>query len=148
MSDTSAVVADMVDVLRAALPEVDSWDVAGYTPAITTQGVALIATALGHSDSGYMYSAGWMQVVHRMRFEFWVRYDTGNPGPCITTARDLGYRAMRALVAADVTGGYTLMAADSGEAMGASVDPTPLVVGELPFLRCVLTVPVWQKETV
>lgn len=149
MSDTSAVVAAMVDVLRTALPEVDAWDTAGYLPAITTQRVALVATALGHSDAGYLTSAGWMRVVHRPRFEFWVRVDMGDAAGCVTTARDIGYRAMRALVAADGAG-YTLLGGEGAETFTAAVDELPLgkVGTEIPFFRCTLTASVWQKEAV
>jgi hypothetical protein len=150
MSEVSAQVAAIVSTIEAGLPEVDSASTAGYLPAVDTQNVALIATALGHADDGYYYSAGWMHVVHRVRLEFWVKFDVGDAATCIALTRNIGYRAMRALVAADVTGGYTLAASGDGAVMTGSVDPTPLDPGNsgIPFLRYTLTVPVMQKETV
>lgn len=150
MSDVSAQVAALVATLEAGLSDIDYASTAGYLPAIDTQGVALIATALGHADDGFYYSAGWLHVVHRVRLEFWVKFDVGNASACIALARDIGYRAMRVLVAADVTGGYTLVASGEGAAMTGNVDPTPLDPGNsgIPFIRYTLTVPVMQKETV
>lgn len=150
MSDVSAIVAALVETLQAALPEVDSASTAGYLPAIDTQSAALIATALGHTDDGYIYSMGWLHGVHHVRLEFWVKFDVGNAGPCIALARDIGYRAMRALVAQDGAAGYTLYAAGGGAAMTGAVDATPLDPGNsgIPFLRYTLTVAVMQKEVV
>lgn len=150
MSDVSAQVAALVATLEAGLSDIDYASTAGYLPAVDTQSVALIATALGHADEGYYYSQGWMHVVHRVRLEFWVKFDVGNTATCIELARNIGYRAMRILVAADVTGGYTLVANGEGTAMTGAVDPTPLDPGNsgIPFLRYTLTVPVMQKESV
>jgi hypothetical protein len=150
MSDVDTQVAALVATLEAGLPEVDSASTAGYLPAVDTQSIALIATALGHADEAYYTSAGWMQVVHRVRLEFWVKFDVGNAEACITLARNIGYQAMRVLVAADVTGGYMLHAPAHGTGMTGNVDPTPLDPGNsgIPFLRYTLTVPVMQKETV
>lgn len=150
MSNVSDVVGALVDALQAALPEVDTASVAGYLPAIDTQSVALIATALGHTDDGYIYSMGWLHAVHRVRLEFWIKFDVGDAATCISLARDIGYRAMRALVAGDGAAGYTLYAADGGASMTGAVDPTPLDPGNsgIPYLRYTLTVAVMQKEIV
>lgn len=150
MSDVSTQVDALVATLQAALPEIDSASSAGYLPAIDTQRVALIATALGHTDDGYIYSMGWMHAVHRVRLEFWVKFDVGDTATGIALVRDIGYRAMRALVAQDGAGGYTLYAAEGGTAMTGAVDPTPLDPGNsgIPFLRYTLTVAVMQKEVV
>ncbi|MBK9462261.1 MAG: hypothetical protein IPN94_23280 [Sphingobacteriales bacterium] len=150
MSDVSTQVAALVATLQAALPEIDSASTAGYLPAIDTQSVALIATALGHTDDGYIYSMGWMHAVHRVRLEFWVKFDVGDTATGIALVRDIGYRAMRALVAQDGAGGYTLYATEGGAAMTGAVDPTPLDPGNsgIPFLRYTLTVAVMQKEVV
>lgn len=148
MATVSEVVEAVVGVIVAALPEIDEWDTAQYLPAVETQQIALIATALGHTDEGYVYSAGWMQVTHRLRLELWTKLDQGDIETGIQRARDAGYRAMKALVAADVGGGYTLAAAGTGVAMTYQVEPQIHTVGDIPFLRGVLMVPVWQKETV
>jgi hypothetical protein len=75
---------------------------------------------------------------------------TWAPATGIALVRDIGYRAMRALVAQDGAGGYTLYATEGGAAMTGAVDPTPLDPGNsgIPFLRYTLTVAVMQKEVV
>ena len=110
----------------------------------------LLLSALGHTDDGFIYSMGWMHAVHRVRLEFWVKFDVGNVATGIALVRDIGYRAMRALVAQDGAGGYTLYAAEGGAAMTGAVDATPLDPGNsgIPFLRYTLTVAVMQKEVV
>lgn len=150
MSEVGAQVEALVATIAAALPEVDSASTAGYLPAIETQRVALIATAFGHADEGYVYSMGWLHVVHRPRLEFWVKFDVGDAETCIALARNIGYRAMRAVVAGDGSGGYTLFTTGEGAGMTGAVDPTPLDPGNsgIPYLRYTLTVPVMQKEVV
>ena len=150
MSDVNTIVQALVTTLQAALPEVDAASVAGYLPAIDTQSVALIATALGHSDDAYIYGYGYMHAVHRVRLEFWTKFDVGAQETCIALTRAIGYRAMRALVAGDLVGGYTLQAGEGAAVMTGAVDPTPLDPGNsgIPFLRYTLTVSVMQKEVV
>lgn len=145
MATATTVAEAVVAVIDAALSEVDAASTADYLPAVESQKVALIATALGHADEGHVYSAGWMHVIHRLRLEFWTKVDQGDVATCVTRARDAGYRAMRALVAGDVTSGYTLA---SQNTMTYAVDPQVVVVGDIPYFRGVLTVAVMQKETV
>lgn len=136
---TDAVLA----AIRAAMPEVDSWSAAGYEPAIGTQSVALIGTALGHQDDVRLNTLdGGTEAVHRLRVQLWTRIVRGEEAAGIATARDVGYRALLAVARAD-GGGYELT---PDEDMTARTDDTILVVGELPFVRTVLTIPVWQAE--
>jgi len=150
MSDVTVQVEALVATLQAALPEVDAASVSGYLPAIDTEHVALIGTALGHTDDAYIYGSGYMHVVHRVPLEFWVKFDVGDQAAGIALARNIGYRAMRALVAGDGVNGYTLQAAGDGAVMTGAVDPTPLDPGSsgIPFLRYKLTVGIMQKEVV
>lgn len=148
MSSVTQLTQSLIDVLTAALSEIDAADAAGYEPAIESQSIALIGTALGHSDEGHVYSMGWVQTVHHIRLELWTKFDQGDAAACITRARDVGHRAIKALVAADGTGAYNLMAAGTGVAIMAATDSQMLVVNSAPYIRTVLTIPCWQKETV
>ena len=143
MATVSQLCAAVLAAIRAALPEVDSWSAAGYEPAITTQGVALIGTALGHQDDVRLNTLnGGIEATHRLRVQLWTRIVRGDEAAGIGTARDVGYRALRAVALAD--GDDYELAPD--EDMTARTDDTILVVGELPFVRTVLTIPVWQAE--
>lgn len=151
MSEVTAQVAALVDTLATALPEIGAASTAGYGPLVDCDGVALVATALGHQDEGYNYSAGWMHVIHRVPLEFWLRFDVGDPEPGIVMIRNIGYRAMRALVAHDGTGGYALATGGASPVFSGAVDSTPVTVApdtETPWLRYRLSVAVFQKEAV
>ena len=143
MATVSHLTDAVLSAIRAALPEVDSWSAAGYEPAIGTQGVALIGTALGHQDDvRFLTVEGGFEGVHRLRLQLWTKLVRGDEGTGIATARDAGYRALAAVVRADGDG-YELL---PDEPLTARTDETILVVGDLPYVRTVLTIPVWQAE--
>lgn len=146
MATASDVAAALVAVLRTDLAEVDQSSTSGFLPLVPSSSVALVATALGHQDIGYVYSAGWMHVVHRFRMRFFVKHVNGQESTTVQRARDVGYRAMRALVAHDGTG-YTLSAGDN-DSMVSEILPEMVEVGGQPYVLVTLTVACYQKENV
>lgn len=143
MATVSQLTDAVLAAIRAALPEVDAWSAAGYEPAIGTQGVAMIGTALGHQDDVRLNTLeGGIEATHRLRVQLWTKLVRGDEAAGIATARDAGYRALLAVTMADGDG-YELT---PDEDLTARTDETILVVGELPFVRTILTIPCWQAE--
>lgn len=143
MSTTTSIAQAIVDAIRAAVGEVDAWDVAGFEPAVHTRSVALVGTALGQVDEVRALSVGGAhEVTHELRFHLWTKVVRGDESRGVRVARDVSYAALRAVVQADGDG-YMLM---PGQALTARTDENVLVVGEIPYIRTILTIPVWQEE--
>lgn len=147
MASVTEVAEAVLAVLAAGIPDIDYSSSTTYLPALQSSKIALMGTPRGHSDEGYFYSAGWMQAVHRLRFEFWVKLVQGQEDIYQARARDIGYEAMRILVAHHGEG-YVLQSVGGNVTMSSAVEERATVAGGLPYLVVVLTVPVMQKEAV
>ena len=143
MATVTELAAAVAAVIQAAMPEVDAYNLSSFEPAVTTQNVALIGSPLGQRDEAIALSvAGGSETEHRIRLQLWTKVVRGDEATGITTARNAGYRALRAVLVAD---GSTYDLAP-GETLTAAVDEQVLVVGEIPFIRTTLTFPLWQAE--
>jgi hypothetical protein len=147
MASVTEIAEAVLAVLDAGLEDVDFVSSTTYMPALQTANIALMGTPRGHSDEGYFYSAGWLQATHRLRFEFWVKLVQGQEALYQARARDIGYEAMRVLVAHHGEG-YVLQSAQGGIVLASSVEERAVVAGGLPYLVVSLIVPIMQKEAV
>ncbi|MGV1048234.1 MAG: hypothetical protein ACOYD4_06895 [Solirubrobacterales bacterium] len=148
MASTTTVAQAVLDTLKDHLPDVDQASLTSFMPALRTSRVAIMGVSQGHVDEGYVYGPGYVHVVHRLRFLFWVKLIQGREEEYHLRARNLGREAMHALVANEQASGYTLADSGDGVAMTYSVDPNIISEGGQPYLVGTFSVPVMQKETV
>lgn len=147
MTTVNQLAEHIVTALAAEISEIDAWSAIGYEPMIETRTACVVTSPFGHADTGMVYSAGWMHVIHSFVVEFYVKYIPGTTDSLVLI-QNIGYMAMRALVKNDVTGGYTLASGSQIGALTYRVSNDPLDVGGQPFLQGQLIVPVMQKESV
>jgi hypothetical protein len=148
MASVTSIAQAVLDVLKTDLPDVDQASLTSFMPAIRTARIAIMGVSQGHADEGYVYGPGYMHAVHRLRFLVWIKLVQGKEEEYHRRARDIGYEAMRVLVAHNAEGGYLLADAGSGVAMTYNVEPSLIQEGGQPYLVGTLTVSVAQKETV
>ena len=145
MATVSEVTQALMDVLTAALPEIDASDLNSYLPAATTRSVALIGVPTGNVSTLQFTALGTgYEAAHRIRLQLWVSFNETD-AECLERARDIGYRAMSALIAADGTG-YELDVDGPDAPLSSEVGAEVLSVAEIPYLLVTVTANVWHAH--
>ena len=143
-----ATIQEAVEALAEVVQAVDGIDSAhttSFLPALDAGSVvALLVPFEQEANYEQMDLSGQSLLCHHTtKAEFWVKHDTSDPERTLTTARNVGFLAMRAIVAGDGTG-YTL---DREQTFRERVDTGFVTVANVPWLVVHLYVPLETEVT-
>lgn len=138
---TVTSIATALKTQLTTLSYVDQSSITQFLPAIETQKVALIIPPYGQRDAGTYLTMTKMEMIHRIRCEFWVRLipdSDGSAGTVFGYAREIPVDAMQVLMNNDGTN-YDLA---EDELIESETVDTPIdVEGSGTFAVVIVTVP-------
>lgn len=126
-------IAEAINTQLLALDDVDFVSTDDFSPVIDSATVAALTLPFSQESVAKKVGGFWIHV-HRIRTEFWVKHVQGSESSTMDYARDIGRKAINALVATDGTG-YTLHLPSQFE---YQVDQGMIQDTSLPWLVCVL----------
>jgi len=144
MNDITQIASSIAAELLT-MDEVDYASVNDYLPAIKTSRGKAAALIIPFGQRGetqiFDLVGGTLVGTYRIPVEFWIKHEQGEVATTMQMARDIGARAMRCLVAANLRGdvGFEL---DPGTPFEEVVNDTPVSTGNQPYVISRLTVPV------
>jgi len=147
MATVESLITAVMAAIEADLPEVDYSDATSFEPQITTQSAALVAVPYGQTDEARDISLSAVEMLHRLRLMLYVRLVQGNQGTAFPLARNIGHRAMLALIAHDGEG-YDLATPDVAQMTSAVSEVRQIDTVGREFVAVTLTVPVVQVEAI
>jgi hypothetical protein len=136
---TVTSIATAIATQMDALSFVDRTSINEYVPAaMGSTCVCLITPFSQETGSDYSSFGDTVTLRHTLSVEFWVQIKNGAVATAMQIARDAGYLAIVKLLDKDGTG-YTL---DRAINFQERITPEPVTVANVPWVICVLRVPV------
>ena len=136
--DVNLIAQAIADVL-AAVDEVDGALVSGYQLPHDTQSVFALVVPFDQESTFEQTDLGGASVLahHLLQIEFWCKHDPAAPDRTLERARNIGTRAVAALMESDGDG-YTI---DREMNFRERVDGGFVTIGNVPWLVAHLYVP-------
>lgn len=145
---TVSTITGLLLATLSALAAVDQASDESYLPPIETQAVALVIPPHGQRTQVATMTPGRGTRIkyHRIRCEFWVKLNPGDPSVGVDYAREIGLQAIEALLVDDTlnNGSYRIgfYGTDTPQAIEADVTEEPIRIKGADYLVATVYAPI------